>query len=59
MSNDKIKSNIIQLKSSLDSLKDNNIDLSEQKSNIIEAINLQQLQKERHIESLLDLDYKI
>jgi len=40
-------------------LKENNLDLSQQKLNLIEAVELQQLQKSRLVDSLLELDYRI
>lgn len=57
--NEKLKSSIINFKQQLEIIKDNNIDLSQQKLNLIEAVELQELQKQRQIDALLNLDYKV
>jgi len=40
-------------------LKENNLDLCQQKLNLIEAVELHQLQKSRLVDSLLELDYRV
>jgi len=57
--NESLKNSINNFKQQLDVIKDKNIDLSQQKLNLIEALELQDLQKKRQIDALLALDYKV
>lgn len=57
--NKSLKDSINNFKQQLEMIKDKNIDLSQQKLNLIEALELQDLQKKRQIDALLALDFKV